>query len=442
MDKNRPRRVNTGASSAGAEKNGRKGNVMFDKFGEFDSSDEINRAAAAQRREGDYEAILAIAEENGIDPEDAQDFIDGNVAALVTPLTAAFGKLDIEAAELEPYEIMEDWLGYIRLRCTESPEMAEAVRRWGKSLKGCIAALLTWSFKNQRPVPEDLSRSAIQTVKKEIREEEKISDLEIMMEEPEGNGGSLLDQWMEVYFREHPEKYLQIRNLYLGTDWERMAADILAPSGTAAETARIPGTGKMILAIKGSDQNPVLMNVRTMEKESYSWPECAESLRRLCPYTMEPKRAYEQHYGIAFPEKTPEELLDKKRQKEQDPPKKKENPPKPQSSPKTSVAPVQQKTEKEAGPLPLEPRQLEGIQEERQMELDEYQGVVPENCIVCHDGTEVVSPRETPREEGIRLADELAQWMRTGTVSYAGQAEGIALRLAEIIRQIVNEEHS
>lgn len=305
-----------------------------------------------------------------------------------------------------------------------------------------LGELLTLPDEIIEVLPEDLSRSAIQTVKKEIREEEKISDLEIMMEEPEGNGGSFLDQWMEVYFREHPEKYLQIRNLYLGTDWERMAADILAPSGTAAETARIPGTGKMILAIKGSDQNPVLMNVRTMEKESYSWPECAESLRRLCPYTMEPKRAYEQHYGIPFPEKTPEELLDKKRQKEQDPPKKKENPPKPQSSPKTSVAPVQQKTEKEAGPLPSEPRQLEGIQEERQMELDEYQGVVPENCIVCHDGTEVVSPRETPREEGIRLADELAQWMRTGTVSYAGQAEGIALRLAEIIRQIVNEEHS
>lgn len=305
-----------------------------------------------------------------------------------------------------------------------------------------LGELLTLPDEIIEVLPEDLSRSAIQTVKKEIREEEKISDLEIMMEEPEGNGGSLLDQWMEVYFREHPEKYLQIRNLYLGTDWERMAADILAPSGTAAETARIPGTGKMILAIKGSDQKPVLMNVRTMEKESYSWPECAESLRRLCPYTMEPKRAYEQHYGIAFPEKTPEELLDKKRQKEQDPPKKKENPPKPQSSPKTSVAPVQQKTEKEAGPLPSEPRQLEGIQEERQMELDEYQGVVPENCIVCHDGTEVVSPRETPREEGIRLADELAQWMRTGMVSYAGQAEGIALRLAEIIRQIVNEEHS
>lgn len=48
---------------------------MFDKFGEFDSADEMNRAAAAQRKEGDNEAILAIAEENGIDREDAMDFM-------------------------------------------------------------------------------------------------------------------------------------------------------------------------------------------------------------------------------------------------------------------------------------------------------------------------------------------------------------------------------
>ena len=59
---------------------------MFNKFGEFDSADEMNRAAAAQRKEGDNEAILAIAEENGIDKEDAIDFIDGCVAAFVTPL--------------------------------------------------------------------------------------------------------------------------------------------------------------------------------------------------------------------------------------------------------------------------------------------------------------------------------------------------------------------
>ena len=129
---------------------------MFDKFGEFDSADEMNRAAAAQRKEGDNEAILAIAEENGIDREDAMDFIDGCVAAFVTPLMAAYGKLNIEAKELKPYEIMEDWLQYIKLRCAEDPEMAVAVRRKGKSLKGCIAALLEWSMKNQRTVDSEI----------------------------------------------------------------------------------------------------------------------------------------------------------------------------------------------------------------------------------------------------------------------------------------------
>ena len=132
---------------------------MFDKFGEFDSADEMNRAAAAQRKEGDNEAILAIAEENGIDKEDAMDFIDGYVAAFVTPLMAAYGKLDIEAKELKPYEIMEDWLQYIKLRCAEEPEMAVAVRRKGKSLKGCIAALLEWSMKNQRPVDSEILKA-------------------------------------------------------------------------------------------------------------------------------------------------------------------------------------------------------------------------------------------------------------------------------------------
>lgn len=132
---------------------------MFDKFGEFDSADEMNRAAAAQRKEGDNEAILAIAEENGIDREDAIDFIDGCVAAFVTPLMAAYGKLDIEAKEMKPYEIMEDWLQYIKLRCAEEPEMAVAVRRKGKSLKGCIAALLEWSMKNKRPVDSEILKA-------------------------------------------------------------------------------------------------------------------------------------------------------------------------------------------------------------------------------------------------------------------------------------------
>ena len=55
---------------------------MFDKFGEFDSAEEINRAAAAQLKEGDLDAIKTIAEENGLDPEDAEDFCTGQLVQI------------------------------------------------------------------------------------------------------------------------------------------------------------------------------------------------------------------------------------------------------------------------------------------------------------------------------------------------------------------------
>lgn len=132
---------------------------MFDRFGEFDSVEEMNRAAAAQLAEGDTEAILILAAENGIDKEDAEDYIDGVVPELVNPLMAAYGKLAVEAKELNPYEIMEDWLTYIKKCCMEDTEMAKAVRRKGKSLKNCIAELLKWSMKNQKDVDKDILKA-------------------------------------------------------------------------------------------------------------------------------------------------------------------------------------------------------------------------------------------------------------------------------------------
>ena len=129
---------------------------MFDTFGEFDSAEEINKAAANQRINGDMEAIREIAAENGLDPEDAEDFINGDIDELCTPILAAFGKIKIESEELKPTEIVEDWVNYIKSRCTEDPAMAAAVRKKGKSIKGCIAALLKWSYTNMYEVDKDI----------------------------------------------------------------------------------------------------------------------------------------------------------------------------------------------------------------------------------------------------------------------------------------------
>ena len=133
---------------------------MFDKYGEFNSSNELNAAAAGQLKEGDTEALFELAAENGIDKEDVQDYIDGAVNELVTPLMAALGKIKAETEELKPVEIVEDWVNYITAQCTEHPEMAEAVRKKGKSIKGCIGKLLKWSWENSYTVDEDIVKAA------------------------------------------------------------------------------------------------------------------------------------------------------------------------------------------------------------------------------------------------------------------------------------------
>lgn len=133
---------------------------MFDKFGEFDSAEELNMSAEGLKREGDTASLIELAVENGIDKEDAEDYIDGCVDKLATPLMAALGKLEVESQELKPKEIMADWLEYIKMQVTESEMMAAAVRKKGKSLRGCIAALLKWSFENQRTIDEDMLKAA------------------------------------------------------------------------------------------------------------------------------------------------------------------------------------------------------------------------------------------------------------------------------------------
>lgn len=133
---------------------------MFEKFGEFDSWEEINKAAEGQKAEGDEEALLILAKENGIDKEDAEDYFDGAIQELCTPLTAAFGKLDVENEDLKPIDIMDDWYKYIMTLVAADEQMAIAVRKKGKSLKGCIAKLLKWSFEHQQKVDKDILQAA------------------------------------------------------------------------------------------------------------------------------------------------------------------------------------------------------------------------------------------------------------------------------------------
>lgn len=132
---------------------------MWDKFGEFDSWEEINKAAEGQKVEGDKEALKELAKENGLE-DNAEDYFDGVIDTLCNPLEAAVGKITVEDNELKTKDIMDDWTKYIINLCSENEEICLAVRKKGKSLKGCIATLLKWSFSHQQQIDKDILKAA------------------------------------------------------------------------------------------------------------------------------------------------------------------------------------------------------------------------------------------------------------------------------------------
>lgn len=133
---------------------------MFEKFGEMSSAAEINELALNLRSEGDFDSIKELAKENGIDQEMAEVFINDGICFLCDTLSAAIGKINIECAELKPKELVKDWVEYIKGTCAEHEDMAAAVRKKGKTIKGCIADLLKWSFKNCYAVDADICKAA------------------------------------------------------------------------------------------------------------------------------------------------------------------------------------------------------------------------------------------------------------------------------------------
>lgn len=132
---------------------------MFEKFGEM-NHEEINELAQNLLNEGDTDSLRGLAKENGIPEEFVEMYLQGDIPELCDAMTAAIGKLDVEERELKPQEIMEDWVEYIKCNCMEDEILALAVRKKDKSLEGCIAALLKWSFAHQQPIPDKIKKAA------------------------------------------------------------------------------------------------------------------------------------------------------------------------------------------------------------------------------------------------------------------------------------------
>lgn len=121
----------------------------------------------------------------------------------------------------------------------------------------------------------DMTKEDIRMIKAEVAEEQGISDIEVMIEvKDEGaeREETLLEKVLYQIGNERPEAY---KALWVAVNEKECTiedlSDILEPSGTAIITCRILGTGRLMMSLKGIDENIQIIKVRSEEKEEYTW---------------------------------------------------------------------------------------------------------------------------------------------------------------------------
>lgn len=184
-----------------------------------------------------------------------------------------------------------------------SDRLQEKYRGYGYTKLGEMLAL---PEQLANAIPKELPREEIRKLKKEIDEEKKITDLEVILEGQQDTELFLPARAMKQYFYDNPEKYPEMMQALKRdelTEQEEAALDILAPSGSAVLMVRLRGVGKLMISIQGMDRDVEIQNVRTLERETVTWSALLDEIFRV--YGREalanPGKVWEEVYGEPFP---------------------------------------------------------------------------------------------------------------------------------------------
>lgn len=301
-----------------------------------------------------------------------------------------------------------------------SDRLQEKYRNFGYA-KLALMLLLPAEIKEE--LSAGYSKSEIQTIKDEIDEERKISDLEVMIEEKDQRQQSFGIFGKVIYQigRDNPEMYLKLHDAVCDTPYDGTIrlivdklVDALAPSGEAIITVRIAGEGRKMLSIKGVDVMPVIVDIRSSEKSSCTWNQMIDEIETLCPDAADGRKAWKILYGKDFPEKT-EEVAPVQPPKKAEP-RKVSKITKAKTPEKTMAEPMQEKLEKETQAAGQQERGEK--QEAEDIETDENR----ENKAQGEDSVDREPDQKSPADTE-SSHDEDGTGGRTGENSAGGSAD-------------------
>ena len=165
-----------------------------------------------------------------------------------------------------------------------------------------LAEMLTLPDAVIEAMHPQLTRKEIQEIKAEVKEEQAVTEIEVMLEEKNTDisGMSALQKVLYQYFKENRLDFIGMAAVIKKESENNIeeTLDVLAPSGIAVKTVRIAGEGKFLLSFKGKDNDIELVNVRGNTTTKYKWQDFFEELSGI--FAEGTKEEWEQIYKESF----------------------------------------------------------------------------------------------------------------------------------------------
>jgi hypothetical protein len=167
-----------------------------------------------------------------------------------------------------------------------------------------LQEMLTMSDEVIEVIPAETTKAELQDIKKDIKAEENITDMEVMLEDIPSTPVKT-DCWYQqaIYYhlQNNPEIFTRIyaamQNDPVG---DKDVVLALAPNGVATPRARVPKVGTVLMSIQGTELPMAFVNVRTNEHETVPWAWIANTIKSWDEWRGTPEAVYQRIYGVAM----------------------------------------------------------------------------------------------------------------------------------------------
>lgn len=294
----------------------------------------------------------------------------------------AWGEYKLDASQVSRYIRVNDKFsegGY-------SPKLQEQYQGFGYAK---LALMLTLPEEVVEELTPAYSKTEIQAVKEEIEEEEKITDIEVILEGQKEEQKDLgnLEKALHQIFHDEPELYKTMHETVRTTCGTKYLQEVLAPDGDKIYSIRIQGIGRIMLYMHES-KDITLHMVRSGEKEFYSWDD-ALSYCAMITDSDDAEKTWEEVYGEEFPKKEEIAPVQPKKRKESKVVKAKKPERKPIKTERSETKPADSETKQPDSPIKSE--ELPTKDEEKQTETHDTAAISAET-----EEKEPEKTKETP----------------------------------------------